>query len=450
MARQSFAAVDLGASGGRVMRGEVVDGRVKLFPVHRFANAMIEGGGHLRWDVTGLYDHMMTGLREARDVASVGIDTWGVDYGLLDVEGELLAQPTAYRDTRTAAAMEEAHALVRPEELYAATGVKEASINTVYQLVAERHGPLWSRAARAVLLPDLFAYWLTGQLRSEVTAASTTGLLDARSNAWSEALFDRLGLPTGLLPPVEGAGSIRGTTPEGIPVVAVASHDTASAVVGVPATIGRFAFISCGTWSIVGMEATGPILTEVARQAGFTNELGLDNRTRFQKNLSGFWLVEECRRAWQRRDLEALLDAAASVPAGGPRIDVSDPAFLSPGNMPERIGTAVGAAMDPAQIIRCILDSLAEAYAHTVRAASRLVGNPVEAVHIVGGGSQSDLLCQLTADAAGLPVLAGPAEATAVGNVMVQARALGTLPYGLDEMRSIQAAANPPRRFEPS
>jgi len=450
MTRPSFVAVDLGASGGRVMRGEVVGGRVDLFPVHRFANAMVEADGRCRWDVTGLYGQVVTGLRRAGDVASVGIDTWGVDYGLLDAEGQLLAQPTAYRDTRTAAAMEEAHALVPPEALFAVSGVKEASINTVYQLVAERHGPLWNRAARALLLPDLFAYWLTGKLRTELTAASTTGLLDARSKSWSAALFERLGLPMGLLPPVEGPGSIRGTTPEGTPVVAVASHDTASAVVGVPATTDRFAFVSCGTWSIVGMEAAAPILSEGALQAGFTNEIGLDGCTRFQKNLSGFWLVEESLRAWQRRDLEALLDAAASVPAGGPRIDVGDPVFVSPGNMPERIATAVGATMDPARTFRCILDSLADAYARTVRDASRLVGTPVEAIHIVGGGSQSDLLCQLTADAAGLPVLAGPAEATAVGNVMVQARTLGSLPQDLAEMRSMQAEASPPRRFEPS
>ena len=445
-----FAAVDIGASGGRVMRGIVDGGEVHLEPVHRFPNGVVERDEHLRWDLTGLYGEVRAGLVQIPDATSIGIDTWGVDYGLLDGDGGLLAEPIAYRDDRTAKVIDDVHAVVSPEELYAITGLQFLPFTTIYQLAAEQRGPLWERAAHAVLLPDLLAYWLTGELRTERTNASTTGLLDVRTQRWAEVLLDRLGIPPTLLPPLQAPGTQRGVTDEGIPVIAVGSHDTASAVVAVPATTQRFAYIASGTWSLVGLELHRPVVTEAARAANFTNELGVGGHTRFLRNVGGLWLLQECMRTWGRTDLDALLAEAASMGSDAPRIDVDDPAFIPPGDMPDRVAAAAGTTMTPAETTRCILESLADAYARTVHQAAGLAGTDVDVVHVVGGGSQNELLCQLTADAARLPVLAGPVEATALGNVLVQARATGAAPPSLDALRATIAAATPLRRYDPS
>ena len=269
-----FAAVDVGASGGRVMAGVVDGADVRLTAVHRFANGVTEIDGHLRWRIHDLYQDVLIGLAKIPDAQSIGIDTWGVDYGLLDADGQLLAEPIAYRDDRTAKVIDEVHAAVDPAELYAINGLQHLPFTTLYQLAAEQDGPLWAEAAHAVLLPDLIAYWLTGHLRTELTNASTTGLLDARSQQWATGLLDRLSIPATLLPSLESAGSIRGQTDEGRTVTTVASHDTASAVVAVPATTDRFAYVASGTWSLVGLELDAPVLTEAARQANFTNEIG--------------------------------------------------------------------------------------------------------------------------------------------------------------------------------
>lgn len=451
MAPRIFAAVDLGASGGRVMAGIVDGASVRVEAVHRFPNGIVEIDGHLRWDIAALREHVATGLARLDGAESIGIDTWGVDYGLLDADGELIAPPIAYRDDRTAAVIDAVHAKVGPRELFAVNGIQFLPFNTIYQLAAERSGPNWERARHALMLPDLFAYWLTGTLRSEITSASTSGLLDARAQEWSAPLLERLGIPGDFLPPLERAGEVRGTTTTGVPVTTVASHDTASAVVGVPATTDRFAYVASGTWSLVGLELTEPILTDAARAANFTNELGLDGRIRFLRNVGGLWLLQECMRAWRRNDLDALLDAAAREPSAGPRIDVDDPGFIAPGGMPERIAAAVGGgSLTQPRIVRCILESLAGAYARTVREAARLAGQPVDVIHIVGGGSQNELLCRLTAAAAGVPVLAGPVEATALGNVLVQARARGAVPASLEAMRELLARGTPVRRYEPA
>lgn len=445
-----FAAVDVGASGGRVMAGAVDGDAVRLETVHRFPNAVVERGGHLRWDLTRIHDEVRAGLRRVPDAASIGIDTWGVDYGLLDDEGDLLAEPVAYRDDRTAKVIDDVHDAVAPEELYGINGLQFLPFNTIYQLVSEQRGPVWSNAAHAVLIPDLLAYWLTGELRTELTNASTTGLLDVRSLDWSTELLDRLGIPRALLPAIERPGEERGRTSDGTPVVSVGSHDTASAVVGVPATTDRFAYIACGTWSLVGLELTAPVLTEAARVANFTNEVGVDGRTRFLRNVGGLWLLQECLRAWGRDDLDALLVEAAQTPGGGPRVDVDDPAFIPPGGMPARLASAAGVeSMTPATTVRCILDSLAHGYAQTVERAVQLAGVDIDVIHVVGGGSQNDLLCQLTADAARRPVLAGPVEATALGNVLVQARAAGAVAPSLEALRAGIAASTPLRRFDP-
>lgn len=446
-----FAAVDLGASGGRVMRADVTSERLTIETVHRFPNGVGERDGHLRWDIATLFEQVRAGLRELDDVVSIGIDTWGVDYGLLDDAGELLADPISYRDDRTSKVVDEVHQRIGQDELYAITGIQHLKFNTIYQLDAERHGPLWDRARTAVLLPDLLAYWLTGELRTEITNASTTGLLDARTHEFSADVLARVGLPRHLFPPLQEPGDVRGRTVNGTVVTTVGSHDTASAVVGVPASTDRFAYISSGTWSLVGVELDAPVLTEAARDANFTNEVGVDGRTRFLRNVGGLWLVQECLRSWQRDDIAALVDQAARLPSGGPIVDVDDPIFLPPGRMPERIAAAAGvAAMTPAQTTRCVIDSLAHAYARVVQQASALSGRPVDVIHLVGGGSQNDLLCRLTADAAQVPVLAGPVEATAIGNALVQARAHGDMPRSLDDMRAQLAASIDVRRYSPS
>lgn len=451
MAACVVAAVDLGASGGRVMAGTVhEDGRIELEARHRFPNGVVDRDGHLRWDVGRLHAEVRAGLALVPEAASIGIDTWAVDYGLLDADGELLADPIAYRDDRTAGVIDDVHRRIPPDELFAVNGLQFLPFNTIYQIAAEQRGPLWERAAHLLLIPDLLAYWLTGELGTEVTNASTTGLVDARARQWSAELLDRMGIPASLLPALHPPGERRGTTADGTPVVTVGSHDTASAVVGVPATTDRFAYIASGTWSLVGLELDQPVLTEAARAANFTNEAGVDGRTRFLRNVGGLWLLQECLREWRRDDLDALLAGAAALPAGGPRIDVDDDAFIPPGAMPERIAAAAGHAdLDPAQIVRCILDSLADAYARTLDDAWHVAGRQIDVVHVVGGGSQNELLCQLTADATGRPVVAGPVEATALGNVVVQARAAGALPAGLDDIRA-QLAATPLRRYDPS
>jgi len=447
---QVFAAVDLGASGGRVVAGTLDAGRVTLEVVKRFPNEIVELDGHLRWDITGLYREVLSGLRRLGGPTSIGIDTWGVDYGLLDAAGKLIAEPIAYRDDRTVDVIDDVHRLVAPDELHHIDGLQYLPFNTIYQLVAEQRGPLWSDAAHVVLLPDLLAFWLTGKLRSELTNASTTGLLDVRARTWSDDLLDRLAIPRELLPPLQEPGEPRGATADGTPVVAVGSHDTASAVAAIPATTERFAYISSGTWSLVGLELDAPVLTSDAFEANFTNELGVDGRVRFLRNLSGLWLLQECLRAWEREDLDALLAEAGRLPAGAPVIDVEDPTFIPPGGMPQRITAAAGCALAPAGVVRCILDSLAVAYARTVHQAASLAAQDVDVVHIVGGGSQNRLLCQLTANACQLPVLAGPVEATALGNVMVQARAAGAVAGPLEALRAVAAASVPIERYLPA
>ena len=453
-----FGAIDLGASGGRVIAGLIDGERVSLDAVHRFPNGARERDGHLRWNIARLFEEIRAGLELLRakypQLESIGIDTWGVDYGLLDASGELLAEPIAYRDGRTSAVIEDVHFLISPVDLYAINGLQFLPFNTIYQLAAEEREPLWGRAKHIVLLPDLIAYWLTGVLRTEYTHASTTGLLDVRTRDWSPTLLQLLDIPADRFSPIEQPGCVRGVY-SGVPVTTVASHDTASAVIGVPATTPHFAYIPSGTWSPVGLELAEPVLTSEARAAIFTNEGGLDGSIRFLRNVGGLWLLQESLREWAVPDAGELLAVAASLPAGGPIIDVDDPVFLPPGQMPQRIAAAARASGQRApetraETVRCIIDSLATAYAHTVGQAAELAGASVEVIHIVVGGSQNDLLCQLTADASRLRVIAGPTEATALGNVLIQARAHGAKPSSLEEMRARVAGSMSLRRFEPS
>ncbi|WP_117000942.1 rhamnulokinase [Desertimonas flava] len=451
-----FAAVDIGASGGRVMAGTVADGRVTLEAMHRFPNGarQADGDPHLRWDFEALSRGVSDGLAKVPGAASIGIDTWAVDYGLLDADGALLADPISYRDDRTAPAIDRVHALIPPDELYRRNGLQFLPFNTIYQLVAEREAGTLARATHAVMIPDLIAHRLTGELATELTNASTTGLVDVHTQQWATGLFDLLGIPPALLPPIRPPGTQRGIVTAGglagTPVISVGSHDTASAVVGVPATTERFAYIASGTWSLVGLELPAPVVTDEARAANFTNEIGVGGRTRFLRNVGGLWLLQECMRTWGIDAVDVLVEGAARLPAGGPTIDADDPAFIPPGDMPARIAAAAGRDMDPAGTTRCILDSLAAGYARTLDRARELAGRDVDVIHVVGGGAQNELLCQLTADATGRPVLAGPIEATALGNVLVQAATLGVVADSLEAMRAMAAASTRLRRHDPA
>jgi rhamnulokinase len=464
-------AVDVGASSGRVVIARVGPAELQLTEVHRFPNEPVQLPDGLYWDVLSLFREILEGLRlaarTADDIVSVGIDTWGVDYGLLDADGRLLGNPHHYRDGRTARGVATVHAAVPPDQLYGRTGVQFLPLNTIYQLAASVGTAELDGAATMLLMPDLFGYWLSGNRVSEATNASTTGLLDVESGAWISDLAEAVGIPAGILapirPPGENLGRLRETLsgitglPGSVELTLTGSHDTASAVVAVPADPGA-AWISCGTWALVGLELDTPIRTEASRLANFTNEGGVDGRIRFLRNVTGLWLLQESIRTWELAghpvDLAALLAAAAALPSGGPVIDPNDPVFFPPGDMPLRIaaGDSRLDGREPAgrdAIVRCFLDSLAAAFADTVADAVRLSGRPVSVIHVVGGGSQNTLLCQLTAVAAGLPVVAGPVEATAIGNALVQARAHGLIDGDLDALRALVRETQPLQRYEP-
>jgi rhamnulokinase len=464
----AVAAVDLGATSGRVMLGTVGRNELTLTPLARFANLPVRTTDGLHWNILELYRNVLAGLtaaaRQQPRLASVGIDSWAVDYGLLRGD-RLLGEPYHYRDGRTATGVDRTHALVSADELYRTNGLQFLPFNTLYQLAAEDEGVLGA-ADSLLLIPDLLAFWLTGRRVAERSNASTTGLLDLATGDWNGALLGRLGLPPRLLAELVDAGTTIGPLAPDVAaetgltarVVAVGSHDTASAVVAVPAEGGNFAYVSCGTWGLVGVELDAPVLSEAGRAANFTNEGGVDGRTRYLHNVMGLWLLSESVRTWERGgaavDLPTLLAAASEVSASVPVFDANDPRFLPPGDMPARIAEwfaerGVPAPADRAVLVRSILESLATAFAESAHRAAALSGVTVDVIHIVGGGAQNALLCQLTADLSGLPVLAGPVEATALGNVLVQARALGEVSGDLEVLRALVRATHGPRRYEP-
>ncbi|WP_312871098.1 rhamnulokinase [Streptomyces lonarensis] len=471
--------MDLGASSGRVILGRfrpAADGpaALDLREAHRFPNRPVRVRGTLYWDVLDLHRGVLDGLRRAgrltggAGIAGLGIDGWAVDHGLLDRDGELLANPVHYRDDRVAGTREQLEAVLPPAELYAATGLQHLPFNTVYQLLAARGTPAFRAARHVVLLPDLISYWLTGRLGTELTNASTTQLLDPRTGDWSPRVAGATGLDTSLFPPLRRPGDPAGDLlpevlaatglPGPVPVTTVGSHDTASAVAAVPAATPHFGYIATGTWSLAGVELDAPVLTEESRRANFTNELGVDATVRYLRNIMGLWLLEECRRSWEvdgaPAPLTELLEQAARVPGPGPVVDAGDPAFTAPGRMPERIAEACRrggqrAPRDRAETVRCVLDSLALAHREAITDAERLSGRAVDVVHVVGGGARNELLCRLTADACGRPVVAGPAEAAAVGNLLCQARTAGLVPGGPDAGRALLRRALPLVRYEP-
>lgn len=469
----TVAAVDLGASSGRVMVGHVGPHTLELEETYRFANDPVMLPDGLHWDVLRLYHDIIEGLRRAAratpSIASVGVDGWGVDYGLLDPAGRLLGNPHHYRDARTALGVERVHAAVPQDRLYAKTGTQFLPINTVYQLAAALGTAELEAAGVLLMIPDLIGYWLAGGIHVEATNASTTGLFDPVAGSWALDLVRELGLPPSILPELVQAGDALGPIrPEVMAdtglsrdavLAAVGSHDTASAVVGVPAADERFAYISCGTWALVGVELGAPVLGVASQKANFTNELGVDGRTRYLRNVMGLWLLQELMRVWEREggrmDLTELLAAAADLPPGGSLIDPDEADLLPPGDMPARIAAHCRTTDQPVPssrpaFVRCILDSLASAFARAIADARRLSGVDIDVVHVVGGGSRNELLCRLTAEACGLPVIAGPVEATALGNVLVQARARGLISGDLAALRSVVRATHPLRRYEPA
>ncbi|HTN55814.1 MAG TPA: rhamnulokinase family protein [Microbacterium sp.] len=464
MSTRAFAAVDLGATSGRVMIGRIGGDRLDLELVSRFPNGPVEREDGLHWDFGALFDSVVAGLAEAvrrePGIESIGIDSWAVDYGLLR-DGMLLADPFHYRDDRTRRGVDDVHAIVPFAELYARNGLQFLPFNTLYQYRVDRR---LAQADAALLIPDLIAFLLTGRQVAERTNASTTGLLDVHTSQWDAELAGRLGLRTAVLPQLVDPGTTIGTLRAefaerigaDLPVVAVGSHDTASAVVATPLASPHAAYISCGTWGLVGLELPEPVVTDAARDANFTNELGVDGRIRFLHNVTGLWLLSETVRAWEDEDgatieLPELLAAAAAVSDDVPLFDADDPSLAAPGGMPARISALLGDAAPATRpaFARSIVESIAAAFADAVQTASALADRPVDSIHLVGGGSLNSLLCQATADRTGLPVLAGPVEATALGNVLVQARAAGAAPAGLEQLRAVVTAGHAPTRYAP-
>jgi rhamnulokinase len=463
-----YLAVDLGAESGRVVLGRFDGERVALEEVHRFPNVPVWLPDGLHWDVLRILSEVKEGLAKAArqgGIEGVGVDSWGVDFGLLDRDGALVSNAYHHRDPRTEGRVEEAFGLVPEAEIYRTTGIQFLRINTLYQLLALRGSPLLKIAETLLLIPDLMNYWLTGERACEYTNATTTQLLDLETGGWSQDLMEGFDLPAGILAPIvqpatELGSLLPGVAREvgaGLPVFAVASHDTASAVIAVPAQGSDFAYISSGTWSLVGVETPGPVVTRDAMETNFTNEGGFGGTTRFLKNVMGLWLLQECRRTWAREgrgySYEELARLAEAAPAAGPLVDPDHPAFLAAGEMPSRIRrfceeTGQKPPEEPAAVARCVFESLALKYRYAIEQARELTGRPVGTVNVVGGGSQNALLCQLTADATRLPVVAGPVEATAMGNVMVQAFARGRV-GSLEEIRAVVHHSFEATTYEP-
>jgi rhamnulokinase len=457
-AAPAYAAIDLGASTGRVLTGRLDGGRVELTERHRFPNRPVRLPSGLHWNLLTLFAESLECLRSAGPLHGIGVDTWGVDYALLDERGRVLGLPFHYRDGRADAMVERAFERVARDEQYAVTGIQTMPINTVFQLLADEGTAALAGASRLALVPDLFALWLSGELANERTNASTTGLLDARTGEWARELVARLGLPAGLFGELAEPGTVLGPALAAhglgpVPVFTVASHDTASAFVAAPVRDEHAAILSSGTWSLLGLELPGPVLGDAARDANLTNERGVDGTTRLLKNVMGLWLEQECARIWGLDHAE-IFRAAEAAPVGGPLFDPDDASFLHPGDMPARIAAACVAAGQPAPegpgpIARSILESLACKSRLVLERLERVSGREVRCIHVIGGGARVAPLCRLTADLTGCEVLAGPVEATAIGNVLIQCRAAGEL-ASLAEIRAVVAASAQSVAYEPA
>ena len=471
---RAFAAVDIGAESGRVVLGRLDGGSVSLELVHRFENRPLWLPDGLHWDMPALFAQMLHGLAAAAALqpldGGIGIDAWGVDYALLDGSGRMLGLPFHYRDDRLGEDLvARAHARVPSAELYARTGIQSIPINTVFQLIADEASAAAAAAERIAMVPDLLAYWLSGELANEITIASTTGLLDAGEPRWARDLIARLGLPLRpfageVVPPGTDLGVVLAGHEElagaaaGAPVRTVAGHDTASAFAATPLREPGAAILSSGTWSLLGVEVPEPFLGADAAALNLTNERGLDGTTRLLRNVMGLWLLQQCRREWAAAgaayDYDQLHDMASAARADVALFDPDRPSLLRGGGLPQRIAAAcIDGGQDApgshGELARSILLSLACKYRLVLDGLELVTGRTVEVVHVVGGGSRNSLLCQLTADLCGRPVLAGPEEATSLGNVLVQARAAGELD-SLAQMRDLVAHSVSPTPYQPS
>lgn len=450
MARKStFLAFDLGATSGRGVLAVFENGTFSMEEIYRFPNQTLEIGGRFYWNVYSLYEHLVTCLRQLGRqgirLDSIGIDTWGVDFGCVAADGSLLSLPRAYRDPYTAGIPEQVFKVIPREELYGATGIQIMDFNTIFQLYAQTRAENAAlKAAHSILfMPDLLSYLLTGRQVCEYTDASTSGMMDQSSRQFNQTMLARLGIRTDVLLPIVQPGTVVGPLRDSlaketglgaVPVIAVAGHDTASAIAAVPASDEHFAYLSSGTWSLMGIEVSGPIISEASAAANFTNEGGIDGTTRFLKNITGMWLLEQCRKRWKAAgrdytypELTEMARAEAAFPG---RINPDDPRFANPADMPHEIAAALShdrpdTAYSDAQIVSCLYHSLADRYKAVLALLQDFAPFPIRKLHIIGGGSANVLLNQWTADAIGLPVVAGPTEATAIGNLMLQARAAG-------------------------
>ncbi len=476
---QVYLAVDLGASSGRVVAGEFTGQRLKLEEVSRFENGGVLAGDRLYWDLLNQWGHIKEGLRGAcakygDRIVSVGVDTWGVDFGLLNGQDELLGNPVHYRDRRTEGILEEAFGVVSREEIFTQTGLQFMQFNTLFQLFAMQRqaSPMLDAAESLLMMPDLFHWLLSGEKSNEYTDATTTQFFDPRQNNWAYPLLERFGLPGRLLgrvsPPGTQLGPLQSSVANeigaaGIQVVLPGTHDTASAVMAVPAksTPGKrpdWCYISSGTWSLMGVEVPGPVVTDKCRELNFTNEGGVGGTIRLLKNIAGLWLIQQCRAVWQRGgrqyDWSQLTQAAQAAKPLVSLVNPDDVRFVAPDNMPESLRgfceeTGQSVPESDGAVVRCALESLAMRYRMVVGWLEQLIEGPLETIHIVGGGTQNELLCQMTADACNRRVVTGPIEATAIGNVMMQAVASGDV-GSIAEAREVIRASFPMNEFVPT
>jgi rhamnulokinase len=481
-----YIAVDLGAESGRVMLGTVWHGlparentarmavpRIVLEEIHRFDNGPIEEEGSLKWDFDGLFSEIKTGIGLAiksadNKVSGIGVDSWGVDFGLLDADGRLVENPCHYRDSRTNGMMEKAFELLSKREIYENTGIQFMQLNSVYQLLSMRlaNSGALAKAESLVFMADLVSYYLCDKIFAEYTLASTSQFMDMKTSQWSGEVLDRLSLPVKILPDIVEPGTIVGQMSAElqkeldcgpVPVIAIGSHDTASAIVGVPAGDGNWAYLSSGTWSLMGVELPKAIVNDKTFEYEFTNEGGVENTIRLLKNIMGLWLIQECRRQWQKEGTElsyGQLTAMAqkAEPFTG-YLNVDEGVFLAPGNMPDRINeylrsTGQNPTEDKGQMIRIIMESLALKYRQVMDAIEDVTGNTIEILHIVGGGIKNELLCQFTTNATGKKVITGPIEATASGNILMQAKAVGQI-NTLDQARKIVRNSFELKEYQP-
>jgi rhamnulokinase len=466
-------AFDYGASSGRAMLGCFDGQKLELNEIHRFSNDPVAISGSLHWDILRLFYEMKQGISKCiktgnSDIAGIGVDTWGVDFGLLGGSGELLGNPYHYRDSRTEGMIESACRVVPKREIYEQTGIAFQKFNTLYQLYAMKLGnsPILEKAATMLFTPDLLNYFLSGVRAAEFTIASTSQMLDARTHDWAKPLLKNLGIPDRILPGIISPGIKLGSVTKsiqsetgigGIPVIAVAGHDTGSAVVSVPATEGRYAYLSSGTWSLLGIESDVPVINDTTYSLNYTNEGGFNNTTRLLKNIMGLWIYQECKRSWDKQaemlSFDQLEQMAERSEPFKSLIDSDDDSFYSPGNMPEKVRefcrrTGQVIPQDKAAIVRCVMESLALKYRAALEGLEKIAGYKLPVLHVVGGGSKNIMLCRFTANAIGRPVITGPVEATAVGNLVCQLIALGEV-SGLKEARMVVRNSFPTSEYLP-